>query len=302
MLKTFAIRDYRITEDTAGPILVYVAPTDEEKRLLVQDCKLDEHTLASALDPDELARLEFEPEHAAAIFKRPRNYSGTDGAMFKVSSCGVFFSKDRLVIVQAEDLPLFDGKQFNRVTTLAEVFLKLIFRSIFHFLEHLKVINAISVELEQKINRAMENRYLINMFGLEKSLTYYVSAINSNQMLLDKLKVNQSKLGFTTEEIELLDDIIIENNQCFKQADIHSNILASMMDARVSVVSNNLNVLMKNLTIITIGLMVPTLVVSIFSMNVTLPLQRHPNAFWIVFALACIADAAFLLFWFLRRR
>jgi len=302
MLKTFTIRDCRIVEDPAGPILVYIAPSDEEKRTLVQGCKLDEHTLASALDPDELARLEFEPDHAAAIFKRPRNYSGQDGVMFKVSSCGVFLFKDRLLIVQAEDLPLFDGKQFNRVTTLPEVFLKLIFRSIFHFLEHLKVINAISVELEQKINRAMENRYLINMFGLEKSLTYYVSAINSNQMLLDKLKVNQSKLGFTTEEIELLDDIVIENNQCLKQADIHSNILASMMDARVSVVSNNLNVLMKNLTIITIGLMVPTLVVSIFSMNVTLPLQRHPLAFWLVLGMVCVADAVFLLLWFARRR
>ncbi len=304
MLKTFAIQDNRVVEAGSGPIQVYIAPTEEEKRLLVQDYKLDEHTFNSALDPDELARLEFEPEHAAAIFKRPRNYSGKDGAMFKVSSCGVFLFKDRLVIVQNEDLPLFEGRQFNRVCSLTEVVLKLIFRSIYHFLEHLKVINAVSAELEQKVNRAMENRYLINMFGLEKSLTYYVSAINSNQMLLDKLKANQPKLGFSTEELELLDDILIENNQCQRQAEIYANILASLMDARVSVVSNNLNVLMKNLTIITIGLMVPTLVVSIFSMNVPLPfgLGSSPTAFWLVFGLACVADIAFLLVWFLRRR
>ena len=288
MQRTYAISDGRLVEtaDGTGPIQVFIAPDEAERRLLVESYKLDEHTLNSALDPDELARLEFEPEHAALIFKRPRNYSGKDGVLFKVSSCGVYLFKDRLLLVQADDVALFEGRQFTRVSTLPEVMLKLIYGSVFHFLEHLKIINTISGELEQKINQSIENRHLLNLFGLEKSLVYYLSSINTNAMLLDKLKLNATRLGLSHDEAEFLDDTIIENTQCYKQAEIYSNILASLMDARASLVGNNLNLLMKTLNVITIGIMVPTLVVSAFSMNVTIPLQRHPQAFWIILAIA----------------
>jgi magnesium transporter len=302
MLRTYCIRDNRVVEAPEGPISVYVAPDEAERRFLVDSCRVDEHTLASALDPDELARLEFEPDHVAIIFKRPRNYSGRDGVMFKVTSCGVFMFRERLIIVQTEDLPLFEGKQFLRIAALPEILLKLINRSIFHFLEHLKVINSISSELEQKINQAMENRQLINLFGLEKSLVYYVASINSNGTVIDKLKMNAGKIGLTTEEGEFLDDIIIENSQCNKQAEIYANILAGLMDARVSIVSNNLNVLIKTLNIITLGIMVPTLVVSIFSMNVKLPIsESHPLAFWAIMGIAGAALAVFMYFWWRKK-
>ncbi len=302
MLRTYSISDSRIVETPGGPISVYIAPDEAERRFMVESCRIDEHTLASALDPDELARLEFEPDHVALIFKRPRNYSGKDGVMFKVASCGVFLFRDKLIVVQAEDLPLFEGKQFLRVSSMPEVMLKLINRSIFHFLEHLKIINTISSELEQKINQAMENRQLINLFGLEKSLVYYVASINSNGTVIDKLKLNAGKIGFTSEEGEFLDDIIIENSQCAKQAEIYSNILAGLMDARVSIVSNNLNVLIKTLNVITIAIMVPTLVVSIFSMNVKLPLsEAHPLAFWTIMGMAGAALAIFMYFWWRKK-
>jgi len=302
MLRTYAIRDSRITETPGGSISVYVAPDEAERRFLVDTCRIDEHTLASALDPDELARLEFEPDHAAIIYKRPRNYSGKDGVQFKVISGGIFLFRDRMVIVQAEDIALFEGKQFNKVSTLPEVMLKLIYRSIFHFLEHLRIINSISVELEHKINEAMENRYLINLFGLEKSLVYYVSSINSNDLLIEKIKYNAAKFGFTPEESEYLDDTMIENKQCGRQAEIYSNILASMMDARASIVSNNINVLVKTLNIITIGIMVPTLIVSIFSMNVRLPIPyEHPLSFWLVMGLSAVALFLFMYLWWRKK-
>jgi magnesium transporter len=302
MLRTYVIRDSRIVEDPGGPIMVYVAPDEAERRFLVDSFKLDEHNLASALDPDELARLEFEPDHAAIIYKRPRNYSGQEGVQFKVISGGIFLFKDRIVIVQAEDIALFEGKQFNRVSTLSEVMLKLIYRSIFHFLEHLKIINSITVELEHKINEAMENRYLINLFGLEKSLVYYVSSINSNDLLLEKVKYNAAKFVFTPEEAEYLDDTTIENKQCGRQAEIYSNILASMMDARASIVSNNISVLVKTLNIITIGIMVPTLIVSIFSMNVRLPVpHENPLSFWLVMGLSAVALFLFMYLWWRKK-
>ena len=147
----------------------------------------------------------------------------------------------------------------------------------------------------------MENRFLINLFTLQKSLVYYQNAINSNGVLIEKLRHNAARIGFTQDEAELLEDIVIENNQCFRQAEIYSNILASLMDARASIVSNNLNVLMKTLNIITISIMVPTLVVSVFSMNVKIPFAQLPWAFWIIMGLAGVAMSAFLAFWKLRK-
>jgi magnesium transporter len=111
------------------------------------------------------------------------------------------------------------------------------------------------------------------------------------------MRHNNQKIGLSSEEMEVLDDIRIENNQCYKQAEIYSNILAGLMDARVSIVSNNLNILMKTLNIITIGIMVPTLVVSAFSMNVEIPLQKNPFAFWFILGLACVSVICFMMFW-----
>ncbi len=209
--------------------------------------------------------------------------------------------KDKLVVITNDEIPLFSGKHFNKVYSLNDITLKLIFTSIIHFIEHLKVINMLSDEIERKISTAMENRYLLNQFTLGKSLVFFQNAINSNGALLEKIKLNGAKLNLTTDEIELLDDILIENNQCYKQAEIYSNILASLMDAKASIISNNLNVLMKTLNIITIMIMVPTFVVSAFSMNVEIPFQKHPLAFIIIMSLAFISVACFFVFWKWKR-
>ena len=299
MRKTYRIEGDRVVEsaDRAGPIWIFVNPDEQEKRCLIDELKVDEHTLASALDPDELSRLEFEENHVAIIFKRPRNYSAEDQLVFRVSSIGAFLFKDKLAVVVSEDHPMFEGKMFGRVATLPRVLLRLLYRSIYHYLEHLKVMNLVSDELERKINTSMDNRYIINLFALEKSLVYYLNSITANGVLIERLKNNAQKMGLTTEDIELLDDLLIENNQCFKQAEIHSNILASLMDARASIVGNNLNMLMKTLNIITIGIMVPTLVVSAFSMNVRIPMQTFAHAFWVIMALALISMAGVFFVW-----
>jgi len=301
--KKFQIVNHILVETNSeqAPVTVVINPDDNEKHCLINTLKIDEHTLASALDPDELSRLEFEPEHLALIYKRPRSYTAADQFLFKVSSVGAFLFKDKLILVVSEDVPLAEGLQSIRVTSPAEMVLRLIYRAILHYREHLKVISAISDDLQEKIAKSMENRHLLNLFTLQKSLVYYLSSITSNTALLEKLKLNSTKIGFPTEEIELLDDITIENNQCYKQAEIYSNILAGLMDARVSVVSNNLNMLMKTLNIITIAIMVPTFVVSAFSMNVHIPLEQHPYAFFIIMGLALLSVLSFLAFWRYRR-
>jgi magnesium transporter len=299
MLTQLYIKDGRLTETGEGeaPVWVYTAPDEAERRYLIEQIKLDEHTLNSALDPDELSRLEFEPEHAAIIFKRPKRYTADDNFLFRVVSTGVFLFKDRVIIVRGDEAALFEGRPFLRMQSVQDVFLKLVYRAISHFVEHLRGINLISNELEQQVNIAMENKYLLNLFTLEKSLVYYLSAINSNGVLIEKLRNTAPKLGFTPENIEFLDDITIENNQCRGQTEIYSQVLSSMMDARASIISNNLNVRIKALTIITIGIMLPTLIVSIFSMNVAIPLGHHPHAFWIIGGMAAFSAAVVAFLW-----
>jgi magnesium transporter len=299
VLKQLYITDGKVTDSGQGeaPVWVYTAPDDAERRYLVEHLKIDEHTLNSALDPDELSRLEFEPEHAAMIFKRPKHYTAQDNFLFRVVSTGVFLFKDRLIIVRTDDAALFEGRPFIKIQTVQDVFLKLIYRAIAHFVEHLRAINMISGELEQQINLSMENRYLLNLFTLEKSLVYYLSAINSNAVLIEKLRNNAPKLGLTPENVEFLDDILIENSQCRGQTEIYSQVLSGLMDARASIISNNLNVRIKALTIITIGIMLPTFIVSLFSMNVPIPMEDRWYGFWIIIGITAVSVAALAMLW-----
>lgn len=106
MLKQLYISNGKLVEENGGAaaaVQVYVAPDETEKKYLVEQLKIDEHTLNSSLDPDELSRLEFEPEHLAMIVKRPKHYTAEDNFLFKVSSIGVFMFKDKLIIVVAEE-------------------------------------------------------------------------------------------------------------------------------------------------------------------------------------------------------
>ncbi len=303
MVKLYNIVESRVTEcvGAAGNIAVYINPDENERRRLIDQDQIDEHTLQSTLDPDELSRIEIESNHVAIILKVPVNYQAEHAFEFLVSSMGMFLFENKLVIVMAEDLPIFDSKTFARVSRLAETMLKIVNYSIFRFLEHLRVIDMVSDELGEKISTSMENTYLLNLFALEKSLVYYQNAINSNSVLIEKMKIYTQRIGFTVDDTELLDDITIENTQCYKQAEIYSNILASMMDARVSIVNNNLNILMKKLAMITIAIMVPTFVVSAFSMNVAIPVQKHPQAFWIILAIAFAAMFGFFFIWRMRK-
>ena len=299
MLKKYNIVNRRLAEvdESTAQVFVYTNPTVEEQRFLVESYQIDEHTLASALDPDEQPRLEFESEHIVMIYKRPKNYSGKDQLEFKVASVGMFLFEDKLVVVLAEDIPLFVGKRFAVVSSIKEVFLKLVYNSISHYVEHLRIIHMISEEIEDKMTESMDNTYLLNLFSLEKSLVYYAEAITSNGFVFEKTRNLSARIGFDEKDQEMLDDIIVENMQCKTQADIYSNILAQLLGARASIVSNNLNLLIKKLNVVTIWMMVPTLVVSAYGMNVALPLSDHPDAFWMLIGVCLILVWLVMMYW-----
>jgi len=304
MIKRYVLENNQLVQTEAETPLVWllIDPTEDEKKWVVSNFNLDDHNLASAFDPEEPARMEFEPDHLEIIFKRPKNYSSKDQFLFKVSSMGLFLFKDKLIIAISEDLNLFAGKYFKNVTGIKEIFLKLIYNSIFHFMEHLKVINMIADEIEHKINSSMENKHLLNLFTLEKSLVYYLNATNSNTYAIDRLKHNSEKIGFSQRSTEFLDDIIIENNQCARQAEIYSNILAGLMDARASIVSNNLNVMMKNLNAVVIAVAVPSFFAGVGGMSelCTVTGIANPRLAFLAFV-GVMAFIGLITYWIIKR-
>ena len=289
-------------EPAEAQIIVFNSPTIEDEADLMEYYNIDYHTLHSSLDPDELSRLEFEADHAALIFKRPKSFSADDNFLLKMTSTGVFLYEDHIVVVMPDDAPLFEGRAPLRIFSVQDVILRLLYQSISHFEGHLKAINMLSDSLERRIITSMETRYLLNMFALEKSLVYILNAINSNSALFDKMKSYAERLGFDHDQLGILEDIIIENQQCLRRSEIYSQVVAGLMDARASIVSHNLNTLIKKFTIWTIAIMMANLVVGIFSMNVALPMPTEGQLwpFMMVNALAILVSVGII--WFSRFR
>ncbi|MEI6645868.1 MAG: magnesium transporter CorA family protein [bacterium] len=247
-----------LTQDANAPVLLVTDPTPEEKLLLMSTYQIDEHNLASTQDPFELPRLEVEDNHIAVIFKEPKRYSSHDNFVFLINAVGLFLYRDRLIVVAPSDFSEFKGRSFSKVQNIQMLFLRVLSACITHFIGHLQVINEIANSLESKLMTSMENRNLLLMFSIEKSLVYYINAISANGRVIERLKTNAKNVqtvGLTPEMLEYVDDLAIENAQCLEQAQVYANVFTGLMNARASVVSNNLNVLMKRLTVINVVFM-----------------------------------------------
>ncbi len=180
MVKEYRIHEGQLTpcEDHQGLVKVFISPDVVERNYLEHVCKISPHNISSAMDPDEIGRMEFEEDHTMIIIKSPKNYSSSDNFLFRVTSVGVFLYKDQLIIVMNnQETSILEGRQTFKLVTLHDALLKILYGTIAHFLGHLKVISLLSDSLEQKINTSMANEHLLNMFTIEKSLIYYLNGI-----------------------------------------------------------------------------------------------------------------------------
>ena len=290
-------------EPNEAQIIGYISPTIDDEAELQEHYNIDYHTLQSSLDPDELSRLELEPDHAAIIFKRPKSFCADDNFLMKLTSTGIFVYDNYLVIVMADDSPIFEGRVPFPVQSIHDVILRLLYQATMHFEGHLKAINMLSDSLERRINTSLENKYLLNMFALEKSLVFIVNSITSNGALLERMKTLSEKLGFNSDQVGVLEDLIIENQQCYRRADIHAQVLSNLMGTRASIVSHNLNQLIKKFTIWTVAIMLANLVIGLFSMNVALPIPMEDAGwpFWFINTMALIAGGFVFLLWRMKK-
>jgi magnesium transporter len=269
IMKFFDIVDGRLVESgtRAGQIVLAPAPDGDDLAALQEQFRLDEYDLASTLDADEVPRLETANGRLLLIWKHPESAAVSETVDLGVSVTGICLSEDRLAFVRATgDIP-FAEREFRSVRDPRDAMLALLLHTVRHFVSHLKIIRHISRELEKKITVSMENTHLLQMFSLSESLVYYLDAIEGNGAVLSKLRSIAGQHGFEPRHLELLDDIVLENTQASRQANIFSSVLSGLMDARGTVVNNNMNVLLKNLTLINIVFLPLNLIASIGGMS-----------------------------------
>jgi magnesium transporter len=186
----------------------------------------------------------------------------------------------------------FTAREFRNTRDIRDVFLRFLLHCVRHYVFHLRAIKQLSVELERKITVSMENSHLLQMFALSESLVYYVDAIEGNGAMLTKLRTVANQFAWEGRHIQLLDDVILENSQAARQADIYSSVLSGLMDARGTIVGNNMSVLLKNLMLINLVFLPLNLIASIGGMSEWTMMTRGLD--WrLSYALFALSMAAF---------
>lgn len=271
MLKRFLLSDGKLVPSGTdeSQIHIYIEPDAAERDTLQALFNIDNHTLSSALDPDEVSRVEFHPDHQFIIWKRPANPTNHDGHTFDVTSVGLLLTKERLLIIAAEDFHLSDheGLSMPDLHSPVDVMLALLSRTIHEYLIQLKTIKKTAKDLQQKINASLQNEHLIRMFNLSEGLVYFINAISANGSVLTMLHNHAIKENLPQKVVDFMEDLLIENTQCYRLSTTYSTVFAGLMDARGNIINNNMNILIRNLTIINIIFLPLNLIAGIGGMS-----------------------------------
>jgi len=283
------------------------SPTEEELQYIQQKLKLLPDFLRYPLDEEEMPRIELEEDQLLIIVRVPDPLTEEDFLRYETIPIGIILTEEAIVTVCLKENPLFE--EFLLATNRVKDFnLENPVTFLFHFfycmasmyLRFLRLIDKLINEYERELYRSMRNEELLKLLNIEKSLVYFNTALRANDIVLTRLQSGRF-LRLTEEDLERLEDVQIENRQAIEMAKIYNDILSGTMDAYASVISNNLNVVMKFLTAVTIVLTLPQIVASLYGMNVPLPLQNSPYAFIFVIGLSFFISALVAIF-FVKKR
>jgi magnesium transporter len=282
------------------------APTHNELHELNERYGIPMEMLTAALDPEERARYEQWDNHLLILLRVPiDNYDEAEeenGIPYITRPLGVVIGPDVIVTVCTKENSVLNDfverkvKQFNPEQRTKFVF-QIFARTVLKYLRFLKDIELNTNDIERELRQSLKNDDLLKLMQQEKSLVFFTTSLRSNHYLFRRIRKSRLFKPLREEEKDLLEEVLIDNAQAIETAGIYTNILNSLMDALASVINNNLNSVMKSLTKVTILLMIPTLVTSIYGMNIGLPWQSHPNAIFVVLVLCALgAGIGFLLF------
>ncbi|HKL86243.1 MAG TPA: magnesium transporter CorA family protein [Treponemataceae bacterium] len=251
--------------------------TREDIRILESEYGIETEIIMDILDQDELSRIEKEDDYTLIIVRLPIFIATNEVSYFTIP-LGILLFPDMIVTICWADCEVLGDLTSNRVRGLTlkdlpDLVIRVLARADLIFLRYLKEINRRTNSIELELRKSVRNNELIQLLNLEKSLTYFTTSLKSNQLLFEKL-MKTRLIQLDEEDRDWLEDVAIDNRQAIEMCDIYSNILSGMMDAFASVISNNLSIVMKRLTVINLVLMIPTMITSFFGMNVHLPFEN----------------------------
>jgi len=242
--------------------------------LLETSCGIDYDHIVDVLDPDELSRIEEGDSYVLIIIRMPM-YDPAAEVPFYTIPLGIVIEGNTIITICSSSCDMLGGIASGQVKGISlddfpDFIIKLMSRADTTFLRYLKEINRQTTAMQRELQGPIENKEIVKLLNLQKSLEYFTTSLTSNQLLLQKLR-RTKLLNLDEDDYDWLDDVDIDNKQAIGMAETYNNILAGLMDTFTSVISNNLNVSMKRLTVINLVLMVPTFITSFFGMNVPLP-------------------------------
>ncbi|NLV36308.1 MAG: magnesium transporter CorA family protein [Clostridiaceae bacterium] len=294
----------RTEEFSDGVWINLVNPTEEEINNVSSSLNVELDYLKAALDDEERARIESDNGQTLVIVDTPIVDKEGDMNMFTTIPLAIVLIRHMIITVCLKGETLLKDFSSNKVKAFfthykTRFILQILYRNATRFLQHLKHIDRTSNRIEQDLHKSQRNKELLLMMKLQKSLVYFSTSLKSNEVVLEKL-MKHEHIKMYPEDTELLEDAIIENRQAIEMANIYSSILTGTMDTFASIISNNLNIVMKFLASVTIIMAIPTMISGFFGMNVPLPLAG-PYSFWIIVALSLVI-CVLIGFTFIRKK
>lgn len=298
MIQIFMTEDGAIhqkDEIQNGAWIALTNPTATEILEIAERYEIDPDHLKAPLDEEERSRIEVEDNYSLILVDIPAIEERNGKDWYVTIPMGIITTEEVIITVCLEETPILaafmDGRVKEFHTYMKTRFiLQILYKNATLFLQYLRIIDKKSDVVERKLHQSQKNQELIELLELEKSLLYFTTSLRSNEVVLEKLLRNE-KIKKYPEDTELLEDVIIENKQAMEMANIYSGILSGTMDAFASVISNNLNIVMKFLATITIVMSIPTMVASFYGMNVNpagMPFANSVYGFWIVLGFAAV--------------
>jgi magnesium transporter len=284
-----------------------VNPTSEEIELLSSNLNVPLDFFTDPLDIDERSRIEYDDDSDSVliILKYPTENSQDPNVKYITKPLGVVKGKNFIITVSKEQndiIKMFESNKVRNFSTYKRsLFILQIFLKISN--KYSKYLSKIHKEIEMgedALRQSMKNKELIDLLNIEKSLVYFATSLRSNEIVLERISKGNI-IPLYEEDEDMLEDVIVENKQAIEMCGIYSNILSGMMDAFASVISNNLNIVMKVLTVVTIIMQIPAIITSFFGMNVRLPLMHNPFAWIYIIAMSGFA-AVIIIIWFKKIR
>ena len=296
-----------IKEFKKGSWINLVNPSENEIKKVCESINIQEDFIRDALDYEEKARIDQEDDDNTILFvvDVPIIEKGEENEIYATMPLGMIVVRDDFFITVSlkknKIIESFEKRKIKNFQTYKKtrfIFQILYLNSSF-YLNYLKQINKETEIAEYILKNSMRNKELLKLLNLDKGLVYSTTSLKSNELVMEKT-LRGKIIKLYEEDSEILEDAITENKQAIEMSQIYTNILNGTMDAYASIISNNLNSVMKTLTSITIILAIPTMISSFWGMNVNLPLQNSPFGFIIMIAISVILTL--LVSWWLKRR